>query len=126
MQVHPRRVTNTFREAEALFHRALEIKESGLGPNSLQVGVTSEELARCLRAARRPGEAVELLQRAVQIQELLEGGPDSLPVGYRLRELGRCLREAGRLDDARRALKTGSEDKGAEAGAARPGRCSIA
>jgi tetratricopeptide (TPR) repeat protein len=56
-------------DAERLYRRVLELRERGLGPNSIAVAATLHNLAGIIRLAGRPAEADPLLRRALAIAD---------------------------------------------------------
>ena len=69
-------------EAEALFLRALQIRELTLGPRHADVASTLEKLAVFYQLAGRPKEALSALERSTDILEqnlqlVLAAGPSS-------------------------------------------------
>ncbi|CAM9148453.1 unnamed protein product, partial [Ectocarpus sp. 8 AP-2014] len=57
-------------EAEALFRRALEIREAKLGAEDVAVARTLHQMGRCLREAGRQVEAENHFRRALSIMEV--------------------------------------------------------
>lgn len=61
------------REAEALYFRALEIKEVKVGADHMDVAATLHEPGRCVQEAGRPEDAGALFRRALEILEVRLG-----------------------------------------------------
>eukprot|EP00903_Cladosiphon_okamuranus_P018330 g16862.t1 len=91
-------------QAEELLRRSLEIQETRMGGDGLEVAHTLQKLSACVRQAGRHGEAEELLRRCLEIREAKLGQED-VGVAYTLYDLGTAAREAGRLHEAEQLLR---------------------
>eukprot|EP00903_Cladosiphon_okamuranus_P014799 g13708.t1 len=90
-------------EIETLLRRSLEIKETELGREDVQVAGALHDLGVCIRQAGRLDEAEGVLARCLKIREGNLGGEDVRVAGA-LHDLGVCVREAGRLGEAEALL----------------------
>lgn len=92
-------------EADKLLRRSLDIKETILGPEHLQVADLLRQLGVSAREAGRLDEAEELLRRCLAITGN-KLGQEGLQVACTLYELGACVRKAGRWDEAEGLLRS--------------------
>ena len=90
-------------EAEALFQRALAIREQALGPSALAVASSLRFLAQHYRDHGNDAEAEPLLNRAVAIvkQSLAPTSPLRSAI---VREYSELLQEMGLTDRARKLV----------------------
>ena len=86
-------------EAERMFRRALDVKETALGPHHPDVATTLVNLALLYVAGRRSEEAAPLVERALTIQEK-RLGTDHPSHRRMLILLADIYRELGRADEA--------------------------
>jgi tetratricopeptide (TPR) repeat protein len=86
-------------EAEALYARALAIREKTLGPEHLEVASVLNNLAGVLRDEGKFAEAQPLYARALAIREKALG-PDSPDVAASMSNLAATDRAMGRYDEA--------------------------
>lgn len=99
-----------FRQAEALYKRALELRESTGGSNNLAIANVLDDLGNNLRRQGRYGEALLVLEHAAGIYEERD-----LPHDYALvlGDIGKVHAGQGRVAEAegyaRRALETTEE-----------------
>src|SRR5262249_57583286 len=88
-----------FKDAEALFRRALAIRGKAFGADSQQAAGVLSNLANVILADNRPAEAEPILRQALDLQVKLRG-PDHPSVGTTLNRLAHALREEKRFDEA--------------------------
>lgn len=101
VQHHPERQA----EAEALFHRAIDIVKMRRGPDSLEEASTLFFLAVCELDANRPQGAESLFRRALDIYKRRNAHPARLEANA-LHSLAVCIREMGRWEEAEELLRT--------------------
>ena len=93
-----------FEEAEMYLKRSVDVFQSRLLPDDLQVAYSIRKLAYVIRGSKRPGEAAEHLKQSLKIFRT-KSGPGDLRVAVTLHELGRTLLEAGQSAEAKAALQ---------------------
>jgi CHAT domain-containing protein/Tfp pilus assembly protein PilF len=86
-------------EAEALFHRSLQMREAALGPAHPEVATSLNNLGGLYRDQGRWGEAEALFQRAIQMRETALG-PAHPSVATTVNSLGLLYRNQGRWGEA--------------------------
>jgi eukaryotic-like serine/threonine-protein kinase len=91
-------------DSEALFRRALAIRESRLGPESPEVAEVLNDLGTSLAAHGRFDEAETALQRTLVLQQRLWGGRDPR-VAKTLHNLSGIALYRGRIPEADRLLQ---------------------
>ena len=87
-----------YAEAEALFRRALAIREARYGPNDPSVATPLNNLAELLRVTNRLAEAESLLRRALAIGEAI--APNDPAVALYLNNLALVLMTTSRAAEA--------------------------
>ena len=104
-------------EAEALYARALAIREKALGPDHPDVASALNNLAGVMRDEGKLAEALPLYTRALAIREKALGS-GHVDVAASLNNLGATYRALGRYDEAEplylRSLQIRQEALGAE------------
>ena len=93
-----------FEEAEMYLKRSVDVFQSRLLPDDLQVAYSIRKLAYVVRGSKRPGEAAEHLTQSLKIFRT-KSGPGDLRVAVTLHELGRTFLEAGQSAEAKAALQ---------------------
>jgi len=86
-------------EAEALYARALAIREKALGPDHLEVASALNNLAGVYRDEGKSAEALPLFARALAIREKALGA-DNLEVAASLNNLAATYRSMGKYAEA--------------------------
>ncbi len=108
------RVLGREKEAEKAFRRAVDIRESRYGQNSVEVASDLNYVALCLEDEK---EKEKMFRRILSIYESIDD-PDKGDLYKCLNNLGTLLIEKGEYDEAeillKRAEKTGKEEYGAD------------
>lgn len=91
-------------EAEALYRRALDIRQTRLGPEHLHVAQSLNNLALLLKNQGKFAEAEPLYRRALDIRRT-QLGPEKPEVAQSLNNLGMLLKDQGRFSEAEPLLR---------------------
>lgn len=94
-----------YREARALYERALALTEATFGPDHIRTGFRLHNLGFCLmRQHEVPALARQYLERSLDIEQATLG-PEHPSVAIALAHLGQVMRQLGELGGARQQLE---------------------
>jgi len=96
---HLYRAMGKYEEAEAIYRRALGIRERVVGPESTKVAKSLNALGYCLMMTDRNDDAEACITRALRIREKARG-PDNFEVAVTLETYAKLLRRTKREAEA--------------------------